>query len=236
MSDLTQDQWRDLKLSVNVHRKHRRLSPLQAARYMRRALEGMDVDSLARKLNFTGTTTLRKILRLAELCDDVAATVDWGHRRGAVSMSTASEIMRLEDDEAIRVALEACAKHDITRNEARQIVQIYERSSGAIQEAIDSALHTRPKVERSEMIIGSLLTKEAQARTDRLGNEVTTKRLKVKLAKRFPDVVCQAVRVNANKFSLLLKEEDAQSLRDALQGQSVEATISGLIEDIPLED
>ena len=232
MYGLRDDEWRDLVLSVNVHRKNRRLSPIQVARYMRRALEETDTESLAGALGFDDTTTFNKILRLAELPADLASIVQWGTRRGSVSMSTASELLRLPSPTAVQHAMHAAAEHNLTREEARQLVQIQKRSGQSVQDCVNSVLRTRPHVERSELIIGSFVSGEARARITSLGNEASARMLKRILAREYPDVTCRAVRVNEDHFSLLLSIEDSARLRSALKSKSVESEITRLMETL----
>jgi len=227
---LRDDEWRDLVLSVNVHRKNRRLSPVQVARHMTRALQEIDAERLARALGFGDTTTLTKILRLGELPADLASLVDWGTRRGSVSMSAAAEILRLSSPTAIEHAMRAAVEHNLTREEARQVVQVQKRSGGSIQECVESVLRTRPRVERSELIIGSFVSEVAKARIASLGNEAATRILRRILAREYPNVTCQAVRVNGDRFSLLLSLEDSAKLRSGLRSRSVEGEVTRLVE------
>ena len=230
MFGLSDEQWRDLVLSVNVHRKKRRLSPYQVAHFMKLALRETDVDGLAEALGFTDTTTMRKILRLNDLSDDLASTVDWGNSRGSVSMSTGAELLRLPTAELVDQAIRAAVENGLTKEEARQVVQIFERSGQGLAECIVRALKTRPRVERSELIIGSLLSESAQRVAAELGNEESTHKLKLALAKRYPDVLCRATRINGDKFSLLLDEAEAGKLRQKLGGQSVESMVTEVTE------
>jgi len=232
---LSESEWRDLVLSVNVHRKDRRLSPVQAGIYMKRALEVTDVEALAEALNFEDTTTMRKILRLADLPSELTPTIDWGTRKGSVSMSTAAELMRLDSEELVRTAIKAAVEHSITKEEARQIVQIRERSGDPIQQCINGALKTRPRIERHEMIIGSLLSKDARDRSEKLGGEVLSKKLKIALAREFPNVICRALRVSGDRFSLLFAEEEAKKFRSKLAGESIESMVTRLAGTIELD-
>ena len=55
------------------------------------------------------------------------------------------------------------------------------------------------------------------------------------VARRYPDVICRAVRINGDKFSLLLSDKDANKLRSMIAGNSVESTVTRLIEEINVE-
>lgn len=235
MFGLTEPQWQDLVLSVNVHRKTRRLSPYQTAQYLAVALDHTTVGSLGEALGFSDTTTLLKILRLKDLPPETAPLVEWGTAPGSVSMSTAAELLRLPDNELVTSAIKAAAQYRLTKEEARQLVQISGRSGEGLQECIGRVLQTRPRVERSELIIGSLLSPEAQRNATELGEEQAARRLRLLLAHYFPDVVCQAVRVRAGRFSVLFSEEDAAKLRQRLAGRTLETVATHLLAGTPIE-
>jgi len=232
MFGLQREEWQDLVLSVNVHRKVRRLSPIQAASYLQRALQQASVENLAKALGFQEVSTLRKIASLNSLPPDIASTVEWGSRRGSISMSTAAELLRLGSPDLIREAATSVIEHDMSKDEVRQVVQVRTRSSEPIQECVRRALATRPRVERSELVLGSLLTETARQVVQKLGNDVSARKLGLALAQRFPEVVLKALRINGNRFSILFSEADAAVLRAALQGKSIEATLTESVEGI----
>ena len=231
MHGLAEEEWKDLVLSVNVHRKNRRLSPVQVATYISTALESTDLKTLASDLGFGDTTTIKRILRLKDMPDDLAAVVDWGTRKGSISMSVATELMRLHRDFLFK-AVGAAVSHSMSKEEVRQLVQIQARSEQSVDDCIEQVLKRRPRIERSELIIGSLLTGDAQDLSNKLGNEELAKRLRRSLAKRFPEVICQAVRVNGKRFSLLFAEKAAQDFRNLLSGKTIESTVTELVEEI----
>lgn len=236
MFGLSSEQWRDLVLSVNVHRKNRRLSPVEVAEHLRKALEQVDVDTLAESLGFADTTTMKKILRLNEMPDGIATVVTWGiSGRGTLSMSTATELLRLSSHNLVAGAMKAAVEYGITREEARQIVQIRKRSGAPIAECVRQALRTRPRIERSELIMGTLLTDIARQHVARLGVDSITKQVRRMLARNYPDVMCQAVRISAERFSLLFSEENANAFRAAIGDDSVEVTITRLVDSIKVE-
>ncbi|MFC1816510.1 hypothetical protein ACFL0M_11385 [Thermodesulfobacteriota bacterium] len=231
MHGLTKEEWKDLVLSVNVHRKNRRLSPVQVATYISTALENTDLNTLASDLGFEDTTTIKRILRLKDIPDDLATIVDWGTRKGSISMSVATEIMRLSKDSLYK-AIDAIVSNSMNKEEVRQLVQIQSRTDQSVDDCIQQVLKTRPRIERSELIIGSLLTGDAQELSNKLGNEGLAKHLRRSLAKRFPGIICQAVRINGKRFSLLFAEKAAQDFRNLLSGKTIESTVTELVEEI----
>jgi hypothetical protein len=232
MYGLQRNEWQDLILSVNVHRKERRLSPIITASYLSRALANSTSEELSEALGFRDSTMLRQIMSLNSFPPELAACVEWGDRRGAISMTAAAQMCRLPNAELIRNLATAAIENKMTKEEVRQVVQIFSRSGKTIQECIQQALLTRPKIERSELVLGSLLTEDAKVRVANLGGDLVSKQLQKLLAKYFPDVFPKSFRINQDRFSLLLTMDDAAKFRSQLRGKSIEGTISELVEQI----
>jgi len=221
-----------LVLSVNVHRTERRLTPFAVAKLLQRALSFTNLATLAKALNSEDTTTLQKIVRLTGLPDEHASLVEWGTRRGSLSMSTAAELMRLGEPEMVRDAIKLAAEENLTKDEARQVVQIRQRSGKSLAECVQQALLTRPKVVRHELILGSLLTDNARSVVSRLGSELVTKKVKLALARRFPDLFAQSVRIDGKRFAIMFAADDATVLRRTIAPDSIETSITRLVEGI----
>jgi hypothetical protein len=230
MFGLSANDWRDLLLSVNVHRSQRRLSPSRVAELLDIALKQTDLDQLSKALNFSDKTTLERIRSLRALPADLAILVDWGSRKGVLSMSTAAQLVRLKTSENIRAGFKAAVEHDMTKEEARQVIQIFERSGKPLAECISTALATRPKVIRSELIIGSLVSDAAKKHVEELGEANATRKLRLALARSYPDIIAQSLRVSNGRFSLLLSEEHGKQLRSLVAPASIEVMISGMAE------
>lgn len=235
MFGLTDIQWQELLLSVNTHRRNRRLSPVETASHLETALSKTDLYSLAKALGFSDTTTIVKIRRLKDLPAELGALVEWGTANGSVSMSTAAELMRIPSIEVAADAIKAAVEHSLNKEEARQLVQIMERSKDSLTTCLNKVLLTRPRVERSELIVGSLLSPLAQERVSRLGTELAVKKLRLLLAKNFPSILCQSVRIRDGRFSLLFPDNNGTELRKLLKGVSVETTVTRLLEQLQNE-
>lgn len=229
MFGLQADEWQSLLLSLKTHRKHRRLSPYNVAILLDRALASTDVQTLAQALGFRDTTTLRRIHRLHELRPELGTLVRWGARRGYASMSTASELLRLEDTAEVEDALRAMIENDLTKEEARQVVQIRRRSGRPIPQCVSEALLTRPRIERQELIMGAVLDAGAVQEIQRMGDDEASRVLQRKLAATLPDVMVQLARVSGDRFTLLLKEDEAVKLRKEVGASPLERWVTDLL-------
>jgi len=232
MFGLAKEDWQDLVLSVNVHRKQRRLSPYRSACLLDRALANATVEELAEALGFEDTTTIRKIHRLHELPSALASVVHWGARRGSLSMSTASELMRLDSAASLERAFSAAIEHNLTRDEARQLVQVRQRTGNDIDKCVEQALITRPRIERSELVLGSFISHKSQQVAEGLGDSDASRALRLEMAKEMPQVVPRALRISDGRFSLLLSQEDAGKLRGTIGEHSIESKLTELMERV----
>lgn len=232
MFGISRQDWQDLVLSVNVHRKSRRLRPVQVSRLIRVALANASEDEVAHALGFKDASMLRKLGKLASLPEDIQSWIEWGARDGHLNMSAATELQRLPDDAITREACVLAIAHQMTRDEARQIVQIFERTRAPIAECVERALATRPKIEHSELILGSLRTAQSQSVVAKLGNDKAAKAVRLAMARRVPEVIPKSLRLNDGRFSLLLDRDAAIALRQAIAPATVEAFITDLAENV----
>lgn len=230
MFGLKEDEWRDLLLSVNVHRKNRRISPARAGRYIIKALEQTNINVLAEALGFNELSTLRKIIKVGSLPTNIASLVDWGTRRGSLSMSTAAELSRLKTPDLIETAFVEAVKYDFSRDEARQVVQIFSRSKQSIELCIQSVLKTRPKIVRSHLVIGSILSDKAKEIVASSDSGQIKRKVEMSMARSFPDVTIQALRFNDERFSMMLSEDNANIFRKKLKGKTIEVFLTDTLE------
>jgi hypothetical protein len=143
--------------------------------------------------------------------------------------------MRIPSIEVAADAIKAAVEHSLNKEEARQLVQILERSKDPLETCLNKVLLTRPRVEQSELIVGSLLSPMAQEKVLRVGAEPAAKKLRLLLAKNFPSILCQSVRIRDGRFSLLFPDTNGTELRKLLRGVSVETTVTRLLEQLQIE-
>lgn len=199
---------------------------------MRVALANTSEDDLARALGFKDASMVRKIAKLGDLPEDIQSWIEWGARDGHLNMSAATELQRLDGNALTRQACLLAIAHQMTRDEARQIVQIYERTHAPIPECVNRALSSRPKIDHSELILGSLRSSKSQANATQLGDDKAAKAIRLAMAKKVPDVTPKTFRISDGRFSLLLDRDAAILLRQAISPTTVEAFITELAEHV----
>jgi len=175
---------------------------------------------------------VKRFLSLNLLPSDLKDVVDWGAKPGSVSMTTAMVLVTLPDPDATRAAFEAAIEHNITRGEAVQVRQAYLRGMGPIGKCIDSALRTRPRIERREAILGAITLPEVSNKLGTLTPEERTRVLEAAMHKAFPGVCYRGCNLGMRYFSLLFNERESQALRASLGERSLEETISRQIEQM----
>lgn len=230
MFGLTKEEWQSLALSLNTHRSKRRLSPYTVALLIEKAVQSTQVDELSRALGFADSSTVRRILKLASLPKLLGNFVGWGGGVGYISMSVASELMRLDSDMMTQAAVKTALQYGMSKSEARQLVQIVKRGEKNLETAVDLVLKTRPKVERRELIVGGITSETAQSAVLARGVDISAKKLKLDLAKLCPDVFPKSVTISSNTFSIMLLDGDTAKLHQCFSGRSIEESITSLLE------
>ncbi len=173
---LTQEEFEELVLSVGIHRKRRKLRPVEVARRIKRALEAgvlhgsgviqFSIDSLAKRLGFKGASMISRFLTLLNIPEEFQEIVEWGSGSGAMShltFSIASTISTLPPDQQRQFFLEVF-KHELTKLETISVVQTLKRNpSKSVRDAAHEVLGTRPVKVYHEVLIGSFPPESAMA-------------------------------------------------------------------------
>ena len=133
---LSGEDYRDLVLSVGTHRKSRRLSPLEVARLLAKAVAaGATRHDCATALGL-GMTQVRTFLKLLDLEAEVQHLADWkGTKNATIPFSTLAELARLAPQDQMQ-AVDSVLRHGLFWKEVVQIVQIADRSDKAIGECV----------------------------------------------------------------------------------------------------
>ncbi len=158
MQDLSPHLKRDLILSLGTHRTERRLSPLEVARLIDLLYrKGASFREIAHLVSLKSTSTLREIHRLLKLAPDIQHLVGWGKPSAStLPMKSAQQIARLPSYSDQVAAAKATLLHELTSEEARQLVESRIRSQNPIGDCIDAVLRLRPTIERKYLFLGAI--------------------------------------------------------------------------------
>lgn len=156
MEGLTENEQKELMLSVGTHRDTRRLSPTEVALLLRKAIDSGSTRRQCAETLGIGTTQISTFLRLLELTADIQHLAEWGKLDSAsIPFSSLSEIARLAKNDHVAAA-EAILRYDLKWKEIIQLTQIALRSSAGIEESIRRVLQLRPEIETRHLIIGAI--------------------------------------------------------------------------------
>lgn len=228
MYGLSADEWSDLVLSVNTHQGTRKLSPVEVGKSISRALTRCGAKELSQSLGFSDTTTLRRLDRLSRVPQELADLVAWRSEPGKVSMSVATELLRLEEGE--REAIMSAIANRLTKEEARQLVQIQSRSGKSIDTCVGEVLLTRPRIERRELVIGRLTNPAAIEGLGQIGEAKARRAVQAGLARDHPGQTCLSLRMQGNgQFSMLFSPADVAAIRARIAPSSIEQTVANYI-------
>ena len=156
MKGLTAKERQDITLSVGTHRGSRRLSPLEVARLIQKAMSaGTSRKECASALDI-GPTQLGTFLKLLSLRTEIQHLADWmGTKSASIPFSTLAELARLSANDQVKAA-EAVLRHQLKWKEVIQLTQIADRSGLPIEECIANVLKLRPQVDTRHLFVGAI--------------------------------------------------------------------------------
>ncbi|MEK7994342.1 MAG: hypothetical protein AAB403_11115 [Planctomycetota bacterium] len=158
MRGLTPEEECLLLRSVRTHRrKARKLSPVEVARLIQKAIDsGATRKECADGLQI-GTTQVSAFLDLLKLAPDVQDLADWGGTSASgIPFSSLGQLAGLKEaSEQVRAARAILASR-LSWKEVVQLVQLKKRSAKSIEESVDAVLKLRPEVERRHLFVGSI--------------------------------------------------------------------------------
>ena len=170
---LSRAEVQSLILSVGTHRGRRRLSPMEVAALLRKAIEaGTSRKTLSNTLKIS-EIQISRFVRLFDLKPELQDLADWGRGNAAtLSFSSLLEIAGLGSCQQIEVATKAL-EHNLTKMEFRQISQLARRSGGDITACIADILRRRPQVHIQFALMGSVQQDDLR---DHLGTQLQNAR------------------------------------------------------------
>lgn len=255
MFGLEESEWIGLALTLKTPGvKHRKISPCVAAKHLDKALRETTWDHLAEALGFADSTTIKKVHSLCDLDPPLAALVSWGGGLNSVSMSCASQLMRLKDKAAIEEGLKAAVTHRFTKEESRNLIQVIKRAEVEldIKGAIERVLKGRPQIEHLAIIVGTLyegdwsidLGVEEPSEVISLGQSAIAidlkekiesdpksaeRLLKLSIIRKFPDITITSVRLNDGHYSLMFTADSAAAFKKSVAPRSIDDFVKGLV-------
>ena len=156
MEGLTNQERRDLILSVGTHRRERRLSPIEVARLLQVAIgSGATKKDCSETLQI-GVTQISTFLKLLQLAPEVQDLAGWGAaRQASIPFSSMAALARLDATDHL-FAANAILSERLTWKEVIELTQIAKRSGKGVDECLAAVLRRRPEIERRHVFIGKV--------------------------------------------------------------------------------
>ena len=156
MQGLTTTEHRDLILSVGTHRRNRRLSPLEVAELIQKAIEhGTSRVTLSSEIG-VGTSQIGTFLKLLALAPEVRHLAGWGSASPAsIPFSSLAELRRLSVSEQVQ-AVKAILSEQLAWKEVVEVVQIANRSGKDVTKCVVDVVRRRPQSEKRHVFMGKI--------------------------------------------------------------------------------
>lgn len=161
---LTPESFSRLILSIGSHKGGRPFSPIEVAESFRTMIRnGATAEECARAVHLDGTAMISRFLRLNHLDEQVKHLVDWGGAASIIGFTCAQELSRIPENEHREVATKIL-EHRLSSSEVKQIAQLVIRSGRSGAECADEVIGMRPQVEIRHVVVGSVVSQEAEER------------------------------------------------------------------------
>lgn len=186
MKGLSEQELKELIISVGTHRQERRLSPFEVAKLLEKSIKaGSSRRECAQAIGL-GNTYIGYFLNLLDLSPEIQHLAKWGRSKDVgIAFSALAWLTRLPSEDQV-IAAQAILKHDFTWKEVVELVQLASRSTGGIENCIEAVLQRRPTVETRYLFIGAItsdytktrLAMFTQKQRDKLFNNLLANMLK----------------------------------------------------------
>ena len=230
MIGLTREEYRDLTLSIGTHRGTRRLSPIEVARLLEKALEaGATRRECAAELG-VGGTQVGTFLKLLDLASEIQHFADWrGAKSASIPFSTLAELSRLSPHDQVD-AVKSVLRHDLTWKEVVQLVQMADRSEQGIRECIAKVLKLRPQIEIRHLFVGAITSESLQRYLDSLSQSDRDRLIKQTFVRVVGTDYEIRGRLGTKEFTILSRHDLPRLLN--LEPDELQQTVNDLLETL----
>jgi len=202
---LSNDEWRDLKLSVGTHKSSRRLNPIEVAKLIKKLRDkNVPYEFIKDELILRDVTVIKRFeILLESLPEKYHNKISFGRKNGYIPFTTAAFLTRLESRSEIDLLYNEISTKNLTKNEIQQIIELKKRSDMNISECIEEILKSRLIVEKRNMLIGKIYEDKitsviSDANWDLLNN------LFLKFLKEsFPNTIFYSTRISKERFIIV---------------------------------
>lgn len=236
MKGLLPNEIRELILSVGRQKSKRPLSPVEVAKFMRRALgAGEKRTDIADRLYLEDPSIIGRFIRLLSLPLQVQQLIGWGSDPTTVSFTAAAIIARLKSSQEQIDLAKAVLENQFNKSEIIQIVQIRQRSGNSLESCIKKVLDQRPLTERRHVIIGELQSERLKDKIRQIPQLDRNDLLQSTLEQTAPGIPSLGATLS-ERFFLLVGDDRFHSAITSLPGGFEKSITEHLIQELGSKD
>ena len=228
MKKLTPEIISALIRSVGTHQGRREYSPIEVAEYFDLGLrnDGISRSQLGQMV-LLNPSMIGRFTRLLDLPSEVKLLIDWAGTGAPITMSTASEIARLDCPEAQKILAYSVLENRMTKQETQEVIQLVSSGASELPDAILRTIQARPKIDRRLVYVGALA---GQATLDSLAQMTQLERdalFSTIMEQLLPPGIEYTSRLGKDRFIVTGDEKLQRVFQNMLNG--FEAELSRLI-------
>ena len=227
MKGLTTAEHQSLILSIGTHRRIRRLSPVEVANLIQKSVHaGMSRTDCATALGVQADQ-ISRFLRLLQLHPEVRCLASWGNSDlGKVPFTTLTYLTPLTWEDQMHVT-SAIIQHRITKEEVKQIIQIFRRSNASPSESVRRVLKMRSRVEDKYIFFGMIHSDDCRQYLSKLSSRQRIAAMENIIAEIIPHPHMATGRLYPSTFSIV-SEKNLSELTD-MDTENIEEWVNHLI-------
>jgi hypothetical protein len=210
---LTQQEARDLIMSVGTHHGNRILSPFEVAELFRKAITaGATPIDCAHFVSLAGSTMITKFLRLLKLTQEIRHIVDWGQTGATIAFTAAWHLADLNEFEQETVAREILA-NQMKWKEVHQVIQLKKCSPQRIEECVSEVLRMRPVITRRHIFLGAVTDERVKKSLAQLKQYERDVLLQSAIKEFYGNLSNTSVKLGTERFTIVTDELGAARLK-----------------------
>lgn len=229
---LSDEQWRDLVLSVGTGRSVRRLPPSHVSKLLAEAVTYLSREEIARRLGLKGTDMIARFLALRRLPEDDLGLVCWRREEGLVPFTSAYFASKLQDSASRSALLRAIITNRLDTTEVESVVQLMERSHVTLPESINKVVKSRRQVTTQHLFAGVITSLPSGLQG--VDEQGLSAQLKKAVTLGVPGISVIAAKISGDRYFIVTNSKGADAMKDSWtrRGLDMDSFVSELLRAI----
>jgi hypothetical protein len=224
---LTEEEDIRLKVTLGRQRKNRFFEPIETSHKLKQAIShGETKESISKKVKVS-VDMINKILRLNSIKDnEIISSIIWqSPSPKQISMSTASELARLENISDQRKVFKAILEHNFTKSDVKELVTLFRRADISIEECISQIKEAKLKTIHTNIMVGRICSEYLLDKIKDIKPLERNQILKQILEEK--SIPFKGVKLEKERFLIIGDEKTYEKI--LLLGNDFEKIITGLL-------